>query len=231
MEYVFSEKSGIKLVIWDEGNNIIVSYISGGRVIKSGILHKNYRTGLCCAKQDDDIYVAFVSVENELVWNRLLGGEPLILFSDKSENWQIYDLNIIVNSKGVVLFYETFNQKENQTEIKYILPYGERRGKLLCALSDKLNEYKIFFMGDRWYLWYITEDKKTSKFFIMNMERISDITISECFLTLEGDFEIRLHNVENYYKNKYDELYSMTKEIQEEGKKWRELYYKNVKKI
>ena len=40
----------------------------------------------------------------------------------------------------------------------------------------------------------------------------------------------RLHNVEEHYKKQYEELSEMTREIQEEGKKWRELYYKSVKK-
>ena len=39
-----------------------------------------------------------------------------------------------------------------------------------------------------------------------------------------------MSRMEEQYKKQYDELAKLTKEIQEEGKRWRELYYKNVKK-
>lgn len=38
------------------------------------------------------------------------------------------------------------------------------------------------------------------------------------------------NKIEKQYKKQYDELAKLTQEIQNEGKRWRELYYKNVKK-
>lgn len=46
----------------------------------------------------------------------------------------------------------------------------------------------------------------------------------------EENVKKEIDGLHKTYKNKYDELVKLTQEIQEEGKKWRELYYRNVKK-
>ncbi|MBE5945387.1 MAG: hypothetical protein E7259_00445 [Lachnospiraceae bacterium] len=46
----------------------------------------------------------------------------------------------------------------------------------------------------------------------------------------EENVKKEIDGLHKMYKNKYDELVKLTQEIQEEGKKWRELYYRNVKK-
>lgn len=46
----------------------------------------------------------------------------------------------------------------------------------------------------------------------------------------EENMKKEIDGLHKMYKNKYDELVKLTQEIQEEGKKWRELYYRNVKK-
>ena len=46
----------------------------------------------------------------------------------------------------------------------------------------------------------------------------------------EENMKKEIDGLHKTYKNKYDELVKLTQEIQEEGKKWRELYYRNVKK-
>lgn len=46
----------------------------------------------------------------------------------------------------------------------------------------------------------------------------------------EENMKKEIDGLHKIYKNKYDELVKLTQEIQEEGKKWRELYYRNVKK-
>lgn len=270
MEYIFSLKNGIKVVIYTEGNNIIVNYLSSGRMVRAGILFNNYRLGLTSIIKDDEIYMAYVSVENELVWDKLGSDNPIVLYADKGEQWMIDKIFIKEYQGALLLFYMVVNHMEKQSEIKYILPYGERKSRIILSNKDVLIDYDVGNMFSKYYLWYREKKDSVPNFFIMNLEDINDIKIKEIFIEetpkekikeyyeintekklreeqekyrmeikkntemLESNYskklDERLHNVEKHYKKQYEELSEMTREIQEEGKKWRELYYKSVKK-
>ena len=93
----------------------------------------------------------------------------------------------------------------------------------------------------------------------MDVSRLGDISLSEYILCKEqtmqelekrckendknfheaveqtqADYEKRLKttvkSMEQRYKQQYDELAKLTQGMQEEGRKWRELYYKSVTK-
>ncbi len=270
MEFIFSLKNGIKVIIYTEGNNIIVNYLSLGRIVRAGVLFNNYRWGLTSVIKDDEVYIAYVSVENELVWDKLGSQNPIVLYADKGERWLVDRLKIKEFQGILVLFYMTINHMEGHSEIKYIIPYGERRGRIIVSNKVVIGSYDVEDIYSQYFLWYKAEKDSIPSFFIMNLENINDIKIKEIYIEetstekIKEYYEIntemklkeqkekleieyrkstemleyshskkmqeRLHNVEEHYKKQYNELSEMTREIQEEGKKWRELYYKSVKK-
>ena len=62
----------------------------------------------------------------------------------------------------------------------------------------------------------------------------NDKNFHEAVEQTQADYEKRLKttvkSMEQRYKQQYDELAKLTQGMQEEGRKWRELYYKSVTK-
>ena len=144
-------------------------------------------------------------------------------------------------------------------EIRYIFPEDNKKIKVLLADKSNVEKYVFFEGKEGLFLCCDLKENKDSRYFFLKREGNSDIDIKEhIFLEkedfialrndmkkekenyeikiqkLEKDYENRLkadlNYVEQNYKKQYEELEKFTKDIQNEGKKWRELYYKSVKK-
>lgn len=260
MEYIYGLSDNKKAVIFNEGNNIFLGIMSINKMTQWSVIAKDYRLGLNSCIFQDSIYVVYVTTSNELVWQKVGGDNRLVIFSKVGESIDIYNIKIIIINEEIYLMYQSKNLVTGAFEIRYILPKAEENGKVVISVEERIEDYDVFRINYEWFIFYKTKGENTPKIFIMNMEEMGGINNMEEYILcklnsvteleekcktnehhfnntikkMENDFEKRLKKtvefLENEYKKQYDELSEMTKEIQDEGKKWRELYYKSVKK-
>ena len=260
MEYIFETEKGRRVIIYDEGNNIYMNVISGNKNIFWGILARDYHSGLKCSKVGDDIYMVYLTIGKEIVWSMPGKDNSLILYAERESDKIIDGFNIVEFEKNIFLFYRVRNIKREFTEIRYIMPKLDRLEKILLSLEGDVEEYKIYELANKLHLYCRLVKDDFDKYFIVNKKEKNDINIEEyvylskdkfdgdkvknkeleqeCLKKLDEvkkDYEKELKNkleeVENNYRNQYNELAKLTKEIQEEGKKWRTLYYEKGRKM
>lgn len=297
MGFFFEQKTGSKGIIYDEGNNIILMTV-GERINRQMLISRDYRSELCFLCDDDKAYICYFNTQNDLVWHTVGVGERLILFSGSSiDALEIRDLKIEKIDNIVYVFYVVRKQNNNQYEIRYISPLGNRNAKTFLNSeypveayefieSDSKKLLKLKLLGESTsrqyvlnidkmgeakfeeYKWYKCDDlqamcreieekkqklnekdmyieqlkreikESTTNIEIMKEEIEKNKTIIDeekqslhkAQEVYDNMLQSEMSRVEEQYKKQYDELAKLTKEIQEEGKRWRELYYKNVKK-
>ena len=148
----------------------------------------------------------------------------------------------------------------NGTDSLYVInPLGERKVQRLVYGTERIERYEILQHGEVSYLLYKLATEAKPRIYAVDVSRLGDISLSEYILCKEQtmqelekrckendknyneairktqeDYESRLKstvkNMEQRYKQQYDELAKLTQGMQEEGRKWRELYYKSVTK-
>ena len=243
MEEIFYDNNGRRILIYDDKNTVVINYIHANKVVTYGVLCKDYHSELQCYSKDDRIFIAYITVENQLVWDELGKESRLVLFGDKDELWNMTRVRIIDYMKGNILFVKARNTTSGREEIRYVFLDGDRKGNVLVSTMKKIEWYEILVKDGDYYLIYKVEKQTISKIFIMSMSSFGDINIEEYIMcksqtvellkeridTIEDTHKREVADIVEKYKKQYNELVDVTKQIQEEGKKWRDLYYKNVK--
>ena len=258
MEYIFSAGNN-KVILYSIGNNIYYSIVLGNKILQTKQVAKDYHIGLSCMQYKNDIFCAYITVARELVWQNVTTDQRLILFADGNELWNMEDLKAIDMDGCPTIFFQVKNPVTENVEIRYIFPEDNKKIKVLLADKSNVEKYVFFEGKEGMFLCCDLKENKDSRYFFLRREGNSDIDIKEhIFLEkedfialrndmkkekenykiqlqkLEKDYENRLkvdlNYVERNYKKQYEELEKFTKDIQNEGKKWRELYYKSVKK-
>ncbi len=273
METVFSDRDGIKNVIFDYGNNLMLGQVAVGRQVQWLILAKDYASDMKFIRIRGIGYMVYITTENQLVWHQVGVTERIVLNTVLSEVLEIDNINIISIDNGIYVIYRMHNISENKWELRYINPLGKRKSKALISTKEKILDYKVFninennllsyrLQGDKKSLYYqikIAEERELGVYDIACLEskdkeleslkRELDY-INEDKSRLEDlldelkkkesvekstikDYENRLRlteeKLEDYIKQ-YNELTKLTQEIQAEGKRWRELYYRSTGK-
>ncbi len=259
MEYIYGLSDNRKAIIYNEGNNIVFGILGINRIVQWSVVARDYRLGLNSCSFKGSIYIVYVTTSNELVWQKVGGDGRLVVFSKVGETIDVYNIKTALIKDELYLLYQSKNSVTGAFEIRYILPKLEENSKTLISTDERIEDYEILHLREnlcfRCKIW----GKEKTRIFIMNPEEIDDINIEEYILCkldsvtkleeqcklseenyksaikkLDKDWERKLKKtveiLETDYKKQYDDLSKMTMDIQEEGKKWRELYYKSVKK-
>ncbi len=281
MGFFYNQKTGARGAIYDEGNNIILMPL-GGRINRQMIISRDYGSELIFYCDTDRVYIAYFNTQNDLVWHTVGEGERVILLSGTIEGLEISNIKIEKIYDAVYLFYVIKKLNNNQYEIRYISPFGNRNSKTFFCSEYPIENYG-FSKNNEWYLSIKLLGECTTRQYMINIDKIGDVKFEEFKLynvdelqknsnnmrlleeevlkyknyinRLEKDLgdknaiieekdeslhkaqevynnmlKNEINKIETQYRKQYDELAKLTKEIQEEGKRWRELYYKNVKK-
>lgn len=282
MEYVFGLSGGRRAVLYDEGNFLYIQFVGNVRNMQGGarMLGRDFHSCFCCVMHREAICMAYINVANELVWDKAGRENRLILFADTGNAWEMRNLYLVSDEKDIFLFYLVQNPNTGESEIRYLLPEGDRKSRVLKSEKEKIEDYEIVKKKEEWYLNYSIagEEKKycfrledlevvsLEEWILCKQEKVGELeNIRKMYRQKEAELmqaneqlaqmneqltqvkeqcmqkdEIladlkergnrRVEEIERSYKGQYDELAKLTEEIQKEGKRWRDLYYKNLEK-
>ena len=71
MEAVYRWKGDKRILLYEEGNQILAQVIGTGRTVQWGSLCRDYHSCGVSLFWEDEIYVAYVNTENVLMWDKL----------------------------------------------------------------------------------------------------------------------------------------------------------------
>lgn len=257
MQEIFMSTDDKRIAVMDNGNNINIVFIAGKRNIQWVHYRNDYHSQLCGIQCNGKIGLAYINVSNELVWDIVGADNRIVLLSDLGNIWNVRNMCLMQINEKNILFYKANNPVNGNCELIYIYPDGERRGRSLVSGSSNIEDYHIFFDGEKNILKYRLQGEAGFKCFVMNTSKLDEIRLEEYVLSsvrslaeieercmlrekdfekerdaLRHEFDKTLRNqadeMEKKYKKQYDELSEFAKQLQEEGKRWRELYYKSV---
>ena len=276
MEFIHSLADGRKAIIYDEGNNIILIFMTNTRNMQSAVVARDYLSSLDCVYFRNNIYIVYISNTNEVKFRQIGSDETLVLISDANEVWNVSDLQLFVINEKIYLSYQIYNKGDDEHEIRYINPRGDRKSKLMLSKKDRIYEYSIFTANEEIYLKVRYEAGKAYEFYRLSIDGSEDIVLSQNYLIddnerkryekdindkldrieveknslneqIRKEYEDRLNNemnklkmeleekrtdeirsLEENYTRQYNELSDMTKQIQEEGKQYRDMYIQTL---
>lgn len=259
MQKIFMSADDRRVAVMDNGNNINIVFIAGKRNIRWFHYRNDYHSQLCGTQCNGKIGLAYINVSNELVWDVVGADERIILLSDLGNIWNVRNMCLAQMNEKNILFYKANNPVNGNCELIYTYPDGERKGRTLVSGNSNIENYHVFFDGEKNILKYRLQGEAGFKWFVMNTDKPDEIRLEEYVLSsvhsiseieercrlrekefekerdrLREEFDKNLKSqadeMERKYKKQYDELSEFAKQLQEEGKKWRELYYKSVNK-
>lgn len=234
MEYIYALAGARKVAIYDEGNNILAAFIGKSRNVQWLSIEHDYRAELVSILYRDEICIAYISVANELVYKKAGGEERLVLFADLHNALSMRNISFHIFEAGLYILYITTSAKTGADELWCISPENDRKGKRLLAEDEGIASYRIIEYENKTYIIY---DKNAgSKIYELETEFVlcekEEKTLCElkAFDELRHQYEQKEKEYKLQYKKQYDELAHLTEQIQEEGRKWRDLYLKSIKK-
>lgn len=157
------------------------------------------------------------------------------------------------------VLYRVVEPKTGEEQILAVNPLGERKVQILMHTETRIEHYEIWQQGGVSYLVYKLATEHRPRIFAVDVSRLGDISLTEYILCkeqtmqeltirckendknfnqalkkMEREYEEKwkenAKTMEKRYKSQYEELSELAKGMQEEGRKWRELYYKSVTK-
>lgn len=250
MEFVFGLTEGRRAVLYDEGNQIILLFIQRGRIINQFVLEREYHSELNAIVYGNKIYLAYMTVSYAIAWMELGGTGRIILYANDSDMCRVSNLQTVIIAGKLLLLYESEFEKKKTWRLQYILPLEYKKNYTLCDW-EMHKDYQLSFVGDRTLLsttcddetkHYYIEEKDNQRFALNeikimqphDLEKIKQEYVKKNEqVKLEQEqrktqYEKEREQLEIEFKKQYNELVDFTKQLQEEGKHWREMYYRNV---
>lgn len=237
MEYVYALTGARRAVLYDEGNHIMLAFIGKSRSVQWTAIEHDYRVNLVSCLYRNEIYISYISVANELVLKKIGDDERLVVFSDPNNALEVRKISLNTIKDSLYIIYVITNAQTNTDEIWCIQPYSDRRGVKIITDADGISEYAVFEYDKAEYLTYKTKNSNREYIYMLEMNEITGNGVEQYILMEEN----ATHELEQYYKEQeeahikqykeqYNELVLLTKQIQEEGKKWRDLYHRSIKR-
>lgn len=253
MDYIFNMHDGRRLVFYTDGNDINMIICGPGRNTKFTKLENDFHSSLKAIYHDGEIYYAYISYARELVVETVISENRIVVFQDSSDILNIRNLSLQV-VQGKIYLFCVLNLNDRETVIRYYEVYGDKSSRDLIV-SKTISAYDVFEMNEHKMLWFSTKTREHKFYQILSNDR-GEIALEEVLIDskrnvtnkeenlkkqkdeieekLKNNFEERMkleiEKQQKTFKKKYEQLAEATKEIQNEGKKWRELYYENVNK-
>ena len=250
MEFIYSLSDGKKAVIYDDGNNVMLLFITNIRNMQSAVVVRDYLSLLDCMYFRNNIYIAYISTANELKWKQAGREEGLVLISGNGEAFDISMLSQFVINEKIYVSYLFYNSSQNAYEIRYVNPNGDRKFKVMLSAKERLNDYRIICENNETFLKIKYPENDKYEYYKISVDGQEDISLSKEYLIDEGEneknkerleleieklreelkkqYEEEIKSMKENYTRQYNELSDMTKQVQEEGRKYRELYVQTL---
>ena len=250
MEFIHSLSDGKKAVIYDDGNNVMLLFITNIRNMQSAVVVRDYLSLLDCLYFRNNIYIAYISTANELKWKQAGREEGLVLMSGSKEAIDISKISQFVINEKIYVSYLFYNSSRNAYEIRYVNPNGDRKFKVMLSGKERVNDYRITCENDETFLKIKYSENDKYEYYRISIDGQEDISLSKEYLVDEGEneknkerfrleietlreelkkqHEEEIRSMKENYMKQYNELSDMTKQVQDEGKRYRELYVKTL---
>lgn len=215
MDYIYNTPNGQKLILYEEKNLISFYKLPFKKNTFPVVLRKDFLDNLSSTYFNETIYFAYHDIKHNIVLDSLYGESRMILVSD------IYDyanLKLITYNKNLYLFFIALNPITKQYEIKIMMPYNDKNSLMICKCYDNIFKYDVIILNEKLILIYrenIYIYKQELDFNLYNHENIQS--------NLETEY---ISKIENIVKQ-YNELADYTRQLQEEAKKWKDIYIKS----
>ena len=250
MEFIHSLSDGKKAVIYDDGNNVMLLFITNIRNMQSAVVVRDYLSLLDCLYFRNNIYIAYISTANELKWKQAGREEGLVLMSGSKEAFDISKISQFVINEKIYVSYLFYNSSRNAYEIRYVNPNGDRKFKVMLSGKERVNDYRITCENDETFLKIKYPENDKYEYYRISIDGQEDISLSKEYLVDEGEneknreqfrieieklreelkkqHEEEIRSMKENYTRQYNELSDMTKQVQEEGRRYRDLYVQTL---
>ena len=156
MEAVYRWKGDKRILLYEEGNQILAQVIGTGRTVQWGSLCRDYHSCGVSLFWEDEIYVAYVNTENVLMWDKLFAEGRLVLV--KGDDWgSISTVRIapVAGERTQLYVWYRMADPGNGTDSLYVInPLGERKVQRLVYGTERIERYEILQHGEVSYLLY-----------------------------------------------------------------------------
>ena len=145
MEAVYRWKGDKRILLYEEGNQILAQVIGTGRTVQWGSLCRDYHSCGVSLFWEDEIYVAYVNTENVLMWDKLFAEGRLVLV--KGDDWgSISTVRIapVAGERTQLYVWYRMADPGNGTDSLYVInPLGERKVQRLVYGTERIERYEI----------------------------------------------------------------------------------------
>lgn len=251
MEFALSLSDGRKILLFDDGNDIKMLVAAQTRNIRAIKVAGDYHSSMTVIKHEDEIYAAYLSYARELSVLTIMNEGRFVLFQDVGDMFDIRQLKLYIMNEKLYLFC-MLDDADGNLSIRAYDVNGNKKGQNI--ISGAMTGYKILRAGNynmlcctyesgvcEYYAMTVINDKiQRKKLYIECEENVTkmiekiteqqDGKIQDIRNEYEINLKKELEKQQEIFKQRYEKLSSAAREIQEEGKYWRELYYKNVNK-
>ena len=150
MEAVYRWKGDKRILLYEEGNQILAQVIGTGRTVQWGSLCRDYHSCGVSLFWEDEIYVAYVNTENVLMWDKLFAEGRLVLV--KGDDWgSISTVRIapVAGERTQLYVWYRMADPGNGTDSLYVInPLGERKVQRLVYGTERIERYEILQHGE-----------------------------------------------------------------------------------
>lgn len=255
VEYICKQNENLRISLFDYDNNIVAVVMEGTKNTKWNLIASDYRSGMNCIYYEGKLYVEYISIENEVILRRIGEDRRVILMKLGDSISEIIGLALgVLNNNLYMLYVKKTKDTEcelfsmdivDKKEIKKITTIYS--GCTSVCFEAKKDEILMFFdnFSQKYMRIFIVKDKQLQfeSLYICNENVIFELeekckiigeeynkSIKKQSDEIVNRYEKRIKTMEKQYKEQYLELEKLAKDIQEEGRKWRDKYYKSIKK-
>ena len=203
----FSSGDGHKYLLYPSGNQLLGVLLLPNKPLKPVILKNDYLANLSLAEYELEFYYLYRTLDGPyLLCNLLTDSNTTVPISG------ITPVLIVFNRHLLVIDYN-----ENGLIINF--PLESRSAKHIAIDSIQFRSPMLAFIH-----------LDTLKIILNNSIVSIDSEFNSSIIALDTDYEERIKNVTSDLENakmQYNELAILAQKLQDEGKKWRDLYYKS----
>lgn len=241
MEYIFELTEGRRAVIYDEGSQIIIAFMAYGRIINQAVLEREYHSELNAITWGNNIYLAYVTVSNAIAWLQVGGTGRVIIYANDS-SCRVLDLRMGEVNHKLLLFYRTELDDRQLCQLQYAQPLENRKSYMLGEWKKEI-DYCLACVDDQ-CVCSVKIDGTTTHYFIEESDN-QRYELKEVYILSgeeinnqkrlqaeqENKSKSEYEQLENSFRKQYNDLVEFAKQLQDEGKYWREMYRRSVQNI
>lgn len=240
MEQIHSLPDGTKLAVWEERNQAMALSFPLRRGMGVMTLARDVLKDLTSACLGGTVYYAYHSLEHRVMFGAAGDGQPAAVLSDPSDG-RGYSAFRLLEWKGeLYLFLRARSRNGKSWEIKAVKPLSEREEKTLWGsfaappepVYSISEERLVILAAGKICTWDGKQPAEPGEILHYGTGQKA----REAILKLEAENRKQRAQLEALVKNhetrigeikrQYDELAAYASQLQQEGKRWREKYYK-----